>query len=899
MTLLTGQDMTSLNLYTHYNDRTPGLIRLSYAVNPSGGLKKRSHVSMKKAFIAVVIITLVNLIASAQIPSDTNLRLQIDNSSATNCSGIISNTQPDVQYEFQYKQSRTNWISLGFILGSEITNWTTFDFPTTNTINRKRIRIRSWKDSDGNGIADWWELRYFGTVGVDPYGNPAGDGWNNMQKFQNGMNPFQWCLPGGSDVDLTFQQGSDIRHENNVLTWRCDNGPVPDFFIVERANRKLRRGTNNLPPYRYLTNGRIPTNRPPFFHPANGQPGWPPQDSFATGPYEIIARLPGHPNVREYRYMDTNVDAFPGPVYHVRAHYPQPVLFAELHNITTETVRKTILHVTAKQETNGYALTILHPAIHVRYLLLVRDKNDKQWRASGYFVSGTNGNPVYLHVDKKGMMSEGQSPIAMPAVKCLSDVIQPEFTAGYGEDSDGDLLPDIYEVLVTHTDPANDDTEDTGVIDGFKKMTGDGVSNFEKFCCRVDPLRPTVPPAPIELKHPTGREIMGALLPTTDLSCELQIEIRTNNTTSYQPIEQAPWMFSKIMNIHGADERKNFDVRISWHFSKGFLDDHPHENLPAEYRALEPLMGKINLELFKAFKANLETNPPLSPLEMSNKMTEVMYSYREGGIDKGIAMAEMMLLQNYQSQSFYGKIIDQNGSPVADVDVTGNIVMQGGLGDGVKNQTYKTKSDADGLFEFTGKRGWQLNVIVKKDGYLIGERGEGYKGPPGGKTTPADRAILTMWKIHGAEPLNSSSIDAKIPHDGTPTKFDIATGKVVPTGDFCVTLSQFPLEVKTGREKFDWTAKIEVISGGLIEEKDPYPYWAPVGGYQQAFEFTVSSNALEWAPNLKKNFYIKTVQGQYGLMQFSVYSGRSPTALEVHFTMNPSGSQNLEPAQAK
>src|ERR1017187_2197879 len=121
---------------------------------------------------------------------------------------------------------------------------------------------------------------------------------------------------------------------------------------------------------------------------------------------------------------------------------------------------------------------------------------DIPWRASGYFASGTNRSPVHLHVDAKGMMSDGQSPIAMPVVKFLPDVVKPEFTAGWGEDNDSDGLPDIYEVLVTHTDPDHADTGNTGILDGDKEITGDSWSNLEKFRLRVDPLQPAHPPAP-------------------------------------------------------------------------------------------------------------------------------------------------------------------------------------------------------------------------------------------------------------------------------------------------------------------------------------------------------------------------------------------------------------------
>jgi hypothetical protein len=275
--------------------------------------------------------------------------------------------------------------------------------------------------------------------------------------------------------------------------------------------------------------------------------------------------------------------------------------------------------------------------------------------------------------------------------------------------------------------------------------------------------------------------------------------------------------------------------------------------------------------------------------------SDIEARYRQGLISKDEAIIEISKLRFKQPQNFYGKVLDQYGQPIVGVEVTGSIEILNALGNEVQSQTYKTQSDSGGLFEFTGKTGTPINVTIKKEGYLMGERGEGYQGPPAEKTTPNDRATLTMWKLRGPEPLVGSSIDAKIPHDGSPVTFDMTTGKESPNGNFRVILSQFPLEVRTGREKFDWTVKVEILGGGILPENDPYPYWTPADGYQSAFEFNVSSNAIKWLPDLKKSFYIKNAQGQYGIMQFSVYPGRSPTGVEVNFTINPSGSQNLEP----
>ncbi|MFZ2654350.1 MAG: LamG-like jellyroll fold domain-containing protein [Victivallales bacterium] len=45
------------------------------------------------------------------------------------------------------------------------------------------------KDSDGNGIPDWWELKYFGKIGIDPHADPDGDGVDNITEFKQHRHP--------------------------------------------------------------------------------------------------------------------------------------------------------------------------------------------------------------------------------------------------------------------------------------------------------------------------------------------------------------------------------------------------------------------------------------------------------------------------------------------------------------------------------------------------------------------------------------------------------------------------------------------------------------------------------------------------------------------------------------
>ena len=44
-------------------------------------------------------------------------------------------------------------------------------------------------DGDSNGLGDGWETVYFGATGQSATADPDGDGWTNLQEFQNGTNP--------------------------------------------------------------------------------------------------------------------------------------------------------------------------------------------------------------------------------------------------------------------------------------------------------------------------------------------------------------------------------------------------------------------------------------------------------------------------------------------------------------------------------------------------------------------------------------------------------------------------------------------------------------------------------------------------------------------------------------
>ncbi len=159
----------------------------------------------------------------------TNLWIAQVGISSGNLVGIVSNSQPDISYEIQslnLAQMGAGWNSEGFILGSELTNWTPMNMAQGNRTNLI-VRIRSWAD-DGSGLPIWWQMQYFGTTGVDPYGNPAGDGWSNSQKFQNGMNPNVFYTPAAPNgVNVAY----DPVTGRATVSWLPAQGQVTGYTV--------------------------------------------------------------------------------------------------------------------------------------------------------------------------------------------------------------------------------------------------------------------------------------------------------------------------------------------------------------------------------------------------------------------------------------------------------------------------------------------------------------------------------------------------------------------------------------------------------------------------------------------------------------------------------------------
>jgi hypothetical protein len=167
---------------------------------------------------------------------------------------FVVNSTADILYEIQgtTNLANPNWTHRGFIYGSELTNWTACAGIAFSQTNNDFYRIRSWISSDGSGLPDWWELQYFGTTGVDPYGNPAGDGYSNLYKFQHGMNPNQFYTPAAPQgVMVNYSSSSGTAN----ISWQPSPGNVTGYTVKDSDGNTINvSGTSSTLSVPYAPN---------------------------------------------------------------------------------------------------------------------------------------------------------------------------------------------------------------------------------------------------------------------------------------------------------------------------------------------------------------------------------------------------------------------------------------------------------------------------------------------------------------------------------------------------------------------------------------------------------------------------------------------------------------------
>jgi hypothetical protein len=214
-----------------------------------------------------------------------------------------------------------------------------------------------------------------------------------------------------------------------------------------------------------------------------------------------------------------------------------------------------------------------------------------------------------------------------------------------------------------------------------------------------------------------------------------------------------------------------------------------------------------------------------------------------------------------------------------------------------------TVSDSTGRFTLAGKSGRRLFVTLSKPGFHFPKRGNetefdysnadmpGFQ--PYGSDTPVPFYLLR--KREGVDLITSrhgvqSGLSVTAPRNGTPVKVDFFTRQVGAVGQ--LEISQIKPARELSREATEWSFRLAVPEGGLIEHNDEFATEAPKAGYQPVIEFQFKKSETNWTTALSKKFYISFGQPRrYGRIEVqSFMEGGS----RLEFAINPDGSRILE-----
>lgn len=264
---------------------------------------------------------------------------------------------------------------------------------------------------------------------------------------------------------------------------------------------------------------------------------------------------------------------------------------------------------------------------------------------------------------------------------------------------------------------------------------------------------------------------------------------------------------------------------------------------------------------------------------------------------------------NHKDIEFYGKVVDQAGTPLPDVAVYASVLYNTGLTSGMDKS--ETRSDAEGLFSISGMKGRTLGLSLVKPGYEY----DGEKGPfhftelvgEKDRYTPDRKnpVILTMWKLQGAEPMAQFDRHSfKLPADGTPVRVNLATGKQVADGGDIIIETKHPLaEPGIWLQRYPWSVAISAPGGGLIESTSRRMYQAPESGYATTLTYQETGKEESFKGQFDKRFYVKTGVGVYARLVVDLSTQTNPkypSTIGIIWWLNPKpGSRNLEFDPAK
>ncbi len=256
------------------------------------------------------------------------------------------------------------------------------------------------------------------------------------------------------------------------------------------------------------------------------------------------------------------------------------------------------------------------------------------------------------------------------------------------------------------------------------------------------------------------------------------------------------------------------------------------------------------------------------------------------------------LLQRWQTRiDFYGKVVDEKGSPVEGASIQFNWTEVPSF-EGPGNSA-TTTSDAAGLFSLEGKHGPSLNVRVMKDGYYTSPANRmGFSYRMGQVFLP-DQTNPVVFRLRkkgqGVQLITSengirSNVAVRVSKNDVTIQVDLLEKKPSATGQLEIGQIKPPW-----REATNWSFRLSIPAGGFVENQDEFQFEAPESNYLPSVEYSFSKNETNWTTQVSKQFYIAFGQPRkFGWLR--IESNLAQETVFLTYAINPTGARNLEPA---
>ena len=239
---------------------------------------------------------------------------------------------------------------------------------------------------------------------------------------------------------------------------------------------------------------------------------------------------------------------------------------------------------------------------------------------------------------------------------------------------------------------------------------------------------------------------------------------------------------------------------------------------------------------------------------------------------------------------FYGKVVDQDGSPISDVCVDWRVGKAGYFSEQPKTKG-KSYTNSNGVFSILNERGRALSIkSMEKDGYRESNGGYISFGYGGNSSYVPDINNPVVYLM-----VKNDIPKSKILGEQKINLVWNAEINLIKLGEENIELLISPTrDWKRGqRDGYTWNLDVSIAGGGIIDAGTVL--LAPLNGYADHVSFGFRANQAGWQAGVDRNFVYKTKEGKYGILKLNLYTDRESDSrsLYIESAINISGNRNL------